>query len=98
MSEHKPQNYATSGWILTFFAVVVQQECRTVPPSMEGHGALEAMIEARMIAVANTNSSKHKHQNYATSDLILILTFYVLRLFSKVVGQSQQVVWRDKEL
>jgi hypothetical protein len=39
-SEHKRQNYATSGWVLTFFAAVVQRDCRTVPPSMEGQGAL----------------------------------------------------------
>ena len=31
LSECKRQNYATSGWIITFFAAVVQQDCRTVP-------------------------------------------------------------------
>ena len=44
------------------------------------------MIGAHTIAVANTNSSEHKRQNYATSGWIL--TFFALWLFSEVVGQS----------
>ena len=63
LSEHKRQNYATNGWILTYFAVVVQRDRRIVPPSMEGQGALRAVIGARKIAVANMNSSEHKRQN-----------------------------------
>jgi hypothetical protein len=45
-SEHNCQNYATSGWILAIFAAVVQRDRRTVPPSMEGQGALGAMMGA----------------------------------------------------
>jgi hypothetical protein len=35
-SEHKRQNYATSGWILTSFAAVVQRDRRTVPQVWRG--------------------------------------------------------------
>jgi hypothetical protein len=44
--KHKNQNYATSCWILTFFAAVVQRDDRTVTPSMEGQGALGTMMGA----------------------------------------------------
>jgi hypothetical protein len=83
-SEHKRQNYATSGWILTFFAVVVQRDCRTVPPSMEGQGALGAMIGACTIAVANTNLSEHKHQNQKVGGFLPFCAAVVQRGHSTV--------------
>ena len=51
-------------WVDSYlFAVVVQRDRRTVPPSMEGQGALGAMIGARKIVVPwFACSSFHFHQ------------------------------------
>ncbi len=45
-SEHKHQNYATSWVDSSLFSAVVQQDRRKAPPSMEGQGALKAMMGA----------------------------------------------------
>jgi hypothetical protein len=89
--EHKRHNYTTDWWILTvfFFISVSPWGCAVVPHWQRQKELWVQWWEHIWFLWQNTNSSEQKRQNYATSGWIL--TFFALRLFSKIVGLSPPV-------